>query len=161
MPNEFDDFFGELEPQTAKRAKVKDRLDCPILFCDDSPNINILVSDYFSEKQLKYITAFFHGKGARINLVYVFSAIFDDRKKIVSGMAKFFSENVRSDLLEWLDSKVPVVTAGRAIYAATYDPDVQVQGFYDSVFNNTFFYSPFLNNRVYPIDTVFKICAFG
>jgi DNA polymerase I-like protein with 3'-5' exonuclease and polymerase domains len=161
MSDTFDDFFEELEPQKAKRAKVKDNLDCPILFCDDNPSINVLVSDYFSEKQLKFITAFFHGKGARINLVYVFSAIFDDKKKIVSGMAKFFSENVRSDLLKWLDSKVPVVTVGRAIYAATYDPDVQVQGFYDSVFNNTFFYSPFLNNRVYPIDTIFRICAFG
>jgi DNA polymerase I-like protein with 3'-5' exonuclease and polymerase domains len=161
MPDDFNDFFGELEPQKVRRARVKNAIDCPILFCDDNPNVNVLVSEYFSENQLKYITAFFHSKGAKINLVYVFSAIFDDKKRIVSGMAQFFTENVRPDLTEWLASKVPIITVGRAIYVATYDPDIQVQGFYDSVFNNTFFYSPFVNNRVYPIDTIFRICAFG
>jgi DNA polymerase I-like protein with 3'-5' exonuclease and polymerase domains len=161
MSDSFEDFFGELEPQNIKRAKVKNSLDCPILFCDDNPNLNVLVSEYFSDKQLKYITALFHSKGAKINLVYVFSAVFDEKKKIKLGIAQFFMENVRSDLTEWLESKVPIVTIGRAIYATTYDPDVQVQGFYDSIFNNTFFYSSFVNNRVYSIDTIFKICAFG
>jgi DNA polymerase I-like protein with 3'-5' exonuclease and polymerase domains len=161
MTDEFDDFFKELEPPGVKRAKVKGNLDCPILFRDDRPNLNVLVSEYFSEKQLKCISAFFHDKGASINLVYVFSVIFDDKKKIKSDIAEFFAKNVRADLKEWLEPKLPVITVGRAIYAATYDSGVQVQGFYDSVFNNTFFYSPFINNRVYPIDTIFRICAFG
>jgi DNA polymerase I-like protein with 3'-5' exonuclease and polymerase domains len=161
MTEEFDDFFDEPEPQTIKRAEVSNKIDCPILFCDDNPNLNVLVSDYFSEKQLPYITAFFHRKNARINLVYIFPVIFDANKKIKSDIARFFAENVRPDVTEWLEPKVPVVTAGRAILAATYDPDVQIQGFYDSVFNKTYFYSPFLNNRVYPIDSIFRICAFG
>ena len=160
MPN--DDFFEEMEPQKVRRAKVKDSVECPILFCDDTPNLNVLVSEFFSENQLKYIITFFHNKGAKINIVYVFSAVFDDKKKITTGgMAQFFTENVRSDLLAWLETKAPIITVGRALYAATFDTDIQVQGFYDSVFNNTFFYSPFLNNRVYPIDTLFRICAFG
>jgi hypothetical protein len=160
MSNDFDDFFGKPEPQTIKRAKVKNSLNCPILECDDNPNLNVLVSEYFTERQLKYITALFHKHEAKVNIVYVFSAIFDE-KKMVSGMAQFFAENVRSDLCEWLEPKAPIVTIGRAIYATTYDTDIQVQGFYDSIFNNTFFYSPFVNNRVYPIDSIFKICAFG
>jgi DNA polymerase I-like protein with 3'-5' exonuclease and polymerase domains len=161
MPDEFNDFFGELEPQTPKHAKSKSNLECPVLFRDDSPDLNVLISEYFSKIQIKYITALFHSKGAKINLVYVFSSVIDEKKKITSGIAQFFVENTRTDLLKWLEPKIPIVTIGRAIYAATYDPDIQVHGFYDSVFNNTFFFSPFLNNRVYPIDTIFKICAFG
>ena len=161
MSDGFDDFFGELEPQAVRRALVKNSLDCPILFCDDNPNLNVLVSEYFSEKQLKYIASLFHKKGAKINIVYVFSVIFDEKKKLKSGMAQFFATNMRSDLAEWLEPKVPIVTIGRAIYATTFDTDIQIQGFYDSVFNNNFFYSPFVNNRIYPIDTIFRICAFG
>jgi len=160
MADSFDDFFGELEPQQVKRARIKDNLDCPIIFCDNNPNLNVLVCEYFSEKQLKYISSFFHSKGARVNIVYVFSVIFDEKRKLTS-LARFFAENVRSDLKEWLEPKVPIVTIGRAIYATTFDTDIQVHGFYDGVFNNTFFYSPFVNNRIYPIDSIFKICAFG
>jgi hypothetical protein len=80
MSDEFDNFFGELELQTSRRVKAKNNLDCPILFCDDSPNLNVLVSEYFSEEQLKYIVSLFYEKGARINLVYVFSVVFDDKK---------------------------------------------------------------------------------
>jgi DNA polymerase I-like protein with 3'-5' exonuclease and polymerase domains len=161
MSDDFNDFFGDFEPQAVKRAKVKDTLECPILFCDDNPNLNVLVSEYFSEKQLKYISAFFHKNGARINIVYVFSVIFDEKRKTNSHIAQFFAENVRSDLCNWLEPKVPIVSVGRAIYATTFDTDIQIQGFYDHIFNNTFFYSQFINNRVYPIDSIFKICAFG
>jgi DNA polymerase I-like protein with 3'-5' exonuclease and polymerase domains len=159
MPNDPDNFFG-FEPQQVKKAKVKSSLENPILYLDENPNLNVLVAEYFSERQLKHISALFHQSGALINVVYCFPFIADEKKQ-VSGLARYFCENVRSDLLEWLKPDVPIIAIGRAIYATTFDTDIQVQGFYDSVFNNTFFYSPFVNNRVYPIDTIFKICGFG
>jgi DNA polymerase I-like protein with 3'-5' exonuclease and polymerase domains len=159
MPDEFDGFFG-FEPQQVKKARVKESLDNPILYLDENPNLNVLVAEYFSERQLKHISALFHQAGALINIVYCFPFIADEKKQ-VSGLARYFSENIRSDLNEWLKPDVPIVAIGRAIYATTFDTDIQVQGFYDSVFNNTYFYSPFVNNRVYPIDTIFKICGFG
>jgi DNA polymerase I-like protein with 3'-5' exonuclease and polymerase domains len=159
MSDDFNDFFG-FEPQQVKKAKVKSSLDNPILYLDENPNLNVLVAEYFSERQLKHISALFHQSGALINLVYCFSFIADEKKQ-VSGLARYFSENVRLDLKEWLKPDVPIIAIGRAIYATTFDTDIQVQGFYDSIFNNTFFYSPFVNNRVYPIDTIFKICGFG
>jgi DNA polymerase I-like protein with 3'-5' exonuclease and polymerase domains len=159
MPDDFNDFFG-FEPQQVKKAKVKESLDNPILYLDENPNLNVLVAEYFSERQLKHISALFHQAGAFVNIVYCFPFIADEKKQ-VSGLARYFCENVRSDLKEWLKSDVPIIAVGRAIYATTFDIDIQVQGFYDSVFNNTFFYSPFVNNRVYPIDTIFKICGFG
>jgi DNA polymerase I-like protein with 3'-5' exonuclease and polymerase domains len=159
MPDDFNDFFG-FEPQQVKKAKVKKSLDNPTLYLDENPNLNVLVAEYFSERQIKYISALFHQTGASINLVYCFPFIADEKKQ-VSGLARYFCENVRSDLIEWLKPNVPVITIGRAIYATTFDTDIQVSGFYDSVFNNTFFYSPFVNNRVYPIDSIFKICGFG
>jgi len=58
----------------------------------------------------------------------VFSVVLDDKKKITMKMAQFFAENVRADLCEWLEPHVPIVTIGRAIYAATYAPDVQMPG---------------------------------
>lgn len=155
-----DDFFGSFDvPQSTKATKTE--LDCPIIYCDDNPNLNVLISEYLFERQLLYLKSFFHKQGARVNIVYVFSTIINEKRNIVGGIVKFFYENVRSDLKEWLDSTKPVVAVGRAIYATTFDSDVKVSGFYDSVFNNTFFYSPFINNRVYPIDTFFKICNFG
>jgi hypothetical protein len=159
MPDEFDGFFG-FEPQQVKKAKVKKSLDNPILYLDENPNLNVLVVEYFSEQQLKHISALFHQSGALINIVYCFPFIADEKKQ-VSGLARYFCENIRSDLNEWLKPDVPIIAIGRAIYATTFDTDIQVQGFYDSVFNNTYFYSPFVNNRVYPIDTIFKICGFG
>jgi DNA polymerase I-like protein with 3'-5' exonuclease and polymerase domains len=159
MPEDFDGFFS-FEPQQVKRAKVKESLENPILYMDENPNLNVLVAEYFSERQLKYISAFFHQSGASVNIVYCFPFIADEKKQ-VSGLAKYFYENVRTDLTDWLKPDVSIIAIGRAIYAATFDTDIQVYGFYDSVFNNTYFYSPFVNNRVYPIDTIFKICGFG
>jgi hypothetical protein len=159
MYGDFDEFFG-FEPQQVKKAKVKENLKNPILYLDDNPNLNVLVAEYFSERQLKHISVLFHQAGASINLVYCFPFIADEKKQ-VSGLAKYFCENVRADLNEWLKPDVPIITVGRAIYAVTFDTDIQVQGFYDSVFNNTHFYSPFVNNRIYPIDAIFKICGFG
>jgi hypothetical protein len=159
MPDDFDGFFG-FEPQQVKKAKVKTSLDNPILYLDENPNLNVLVAEYFSEAQIKYISALFHQTGASINLAYCFPFIADEKKQ-VSGLARHFYENVRSDLKEWFKPDAPIVAVGRAVYAATFDADIHVQGFYDSVFNNTFFYSPFVNNRVYPIDAISKICGFG
>jgi hypothetical protein len=159
MLDDLDGFFG-FEPQQVKKAEVKRSLDNPVLYLDENPNLNVLVADYFSEQQIKYISALFHQTKTLINLVYCFPFIADE-KKLISGMARFFCENVRSDLKEWLKPDVPVITVGRAIYATTFDTKIEVTGFYDSVFNNTFFYSPFINNRVYPIDTIFRICGFG
>jgi hypothetical protein len=159
MPDDFDGFFG-FEPQQVKKANVKKSLDNPILYLDEIPNLNVLVAEYFSEIQLKHISALFHQSGASINLVYCFPFIADEKKQ-VSGLARYFYENVRSDLKEWLKPDAPIIAVGRAVYATTFDTDIQVQGFYDSVFNNTFFYSPFVNNRVYPIDAISKICGFG
>ena len=159
--NQADDFFTSFEPQTVKRAIVKDGVECPVLFCDDNPEINVLISEYLSENQLKYLTAFFHRKNVKINLVYVFSSVFDDKKKLNSNVLKFFIDNVRADLKDWLIPTIPVLAFGRAIYATTFDSDIQVYGFYDSVFNNTYFYSPFINNRVYPVDPHYKILAYG
>jgi DNA polymerase I-like protein with 3'-5' exonuclease and polymerase domains len=159
MPDDFDGFFG-FEPQQIKKARVKKSLDNPILYSDENPNINVLVAEYFSERQIKYITALFHQSGALVNIVYCFPFIADEKKQ-VSGLARYFCENIRSDLKEWLKPDLPIIAIGRAIYATTFDTDIQVQGFYDSVFNNTFFYSPFVNNQVYPVDTIFKICGFG
>ena len=159
MAEEFDDFFS-FDLQEVKKAKVKKNLDNPVLYADENPNLNVLVAEYFTEKQLKYISAFFHQEKAAINLVYCFPFIADEKKQ-VSGLAKYFYTNVRSDLSNWLKPSLPIIVIGRAIYATTFNTDIQVSGFYDSVFNNTYFYSSFVNNRVYPIDTIFKICGFG
>jgi hypothetical protein len=159
MPDDFDELF-EFEPQQVKKSKVKRSLDSPVLYLDENPNLNVLVAEYFSERQVKHISALFHQSGASINLVYCFPFIADEKKRVL-GLARYFCENVRSDMKEWFKPDVPIIAIGRAIYATTFDVDIQVQGFYDSVFNNTFFYSPFVNNRVYPIDAVSKICGFG
>ncbi|MDR0682093.1 MAG: hypothetical protein LBG15_09645, partial [Dysgonamonadaceae bacterium] len=118
MPDDFDGFFG-FEPQQVKKAKVKRALDNPILYLDENPNLNVLVAEYFSERQIKHVSALFHQGGAFINLVYCFPFIADEKKQ-VSGLARYFHENVRSDLKEWLKPDVPVIAVGRAVYAATF-----------------------------------------
>lgn len=158
--NENNDFFNSFAIPQCKDS-IKEELDFPILYCDEKPNLNVLIAEYFSDRQIRYIVSFFHLLGARINLVYVFSTIVNEKRNIVGGIIKFFYTNVRKDLTDWLDESCAVVCIGRAIYATTYDSDIKVSGFYDSVFNNTYFYSPFINNRVYPIDTIFKILTFG
>ncbi|GHU49487.1 hypothetical protein FACS1894200_08190 [Spirochaetia bacterium] len=122
--------------------------------------MNVLVAEFYSEKQITHIAAFFHQARAAINFVYCFPFEADENKNI-SGIARYFYENVRADLQDYFIPNVPIVTIGRAIYVTTFDTDIQVQGFYDSVFNNTYFYSSFVNNRVYPIDPILKICGFG
>ncbi|MGL5913555.1 MAG: DNA polymerase [Bacteroidales bacterium] len=157
--NNFDDFFGEEIPKV-KNAFVKQNLDNPILYEDTEPNLNILLSEYFSKSQLDYIAKFAHQQGARVRIVYCFPFVADE-KKMVSSIGKFFVDNVRPDLKSFLAKNAPIVTFGRALYATTFDTDIQVDAFYDSVFNNTFFYSPFVDNRVYPVDNIFRICGFG
>lgn len=155
----FDDFFGE-ELTSVKNAQVEQVVTNPVLFDEPGATCTLLLADYLTDKQLKYLIKFVHKTDIKVRIVYCFPFVAKE-KHMVKGIGRFFIENVRSDLKEFLLPDHPVITVGRAIYATTFRSDMQVDSFYDSKFNNTYFYSPFINNRVYPIDNFFKICAFG
>lgn len=159
MSDEFDDFFGEEAPKV-KNAEVKEIVENPILFDEPEANVNLLLAEKLSDHQIAYLVKLAHQCNARVRVVYCFPFVANE-KHMVKGMGKFFAENVRSDLKNYFIKDHPIVTVGRALYATTFDTDVQVDSFYDSVFNHTYFYSPFVNNRVYPIDNAFRICGFG
>lgn len=157
--SDFEDFFGEETPKI-KNASIQEKIDNPVLYDEEGASVNILLADKLSEHQLAYVVKLAHTVNIKVRVLYCFPFIAKE-KHMVKGMGRFFVENVRQDLKNFLIPGRSVVTVGRAIYAATYDTDIQVAAFYDSIFNNTYFYSPFLDRRIYPIDNAFRICGFG
>lgn len=158
-----EDFFGDFEStptSTVRKKNQRQHVENPFLHADEMATVSVLVVDYLSERQIQYVKRLFDSLGVRFNLVFPFTFIPED-SDLKKSMTKFFIENVRSDLIDFLPCDKPIITFGRALYAVTFDTDIQVDGFYDTVFNKSYIYSPSLNNRVYPCDSIFRIFGFG
>jgi DNA polymerase I-like protein with 3'-5' exonuclease and polymerase domains len=122
-----------------------------------SSNLNILVAEYLDDRQISFIVQFFKMQRADPLIIYPFlkKVVERDFKK---GIEKFFIDNVIENLRDFMNPNNAVVTVGRGLYAATRDVDLQVDAFYyNDEYQLSFFYCPFLQNYVYPIDTITRI----
>lgn len=76
-----------------------------------------------------------------------------DSKKSVG---KYYYNN-RIDFNKYIKPFSKVITFGRCLYCFTYsNTDIQVECFYDMIFNNTYFYSSENKNYIFPCNMFFE-----
>jgi len=74
-----------------------------------------------------------------------------------NGVYMFYKQN-QSSWKEYVQkNKTIVVTIGYSIYATTLSSDLNIQSFYDFIFNKTYFYAPRTGTYVFPIDGIEKL----
>jgi DNA polymerase I-like protein with 3'-5' exonuclease and polymerase domains len=122
-----------------------------------SSNLNVLVAEYLDGRQISFVVQFFKMQKADPLIVYPFPKKVTERD-FKKGIEKFFIDNVIENLRDFMNPKNAIVTVGRGLYAATRDVDLQVDAFYyNDEYQPSFFYCPFLQNYVYPIDASARI----
>jgi DNA polymerase I-like protein with 3'-5' exonuclease and polymerase domains len=141
------------EYDTEGREEIKN-----ILYgCLASSNLNVLISEYLDEKQISFVAQFFKMQGADPLIIYPFPRLVVERD-FKKGIEKFFIDNVLENLRDFMNPNNAVVTMGRGLYAATRDVDLQVDAFYyNDEYQPSYFYCPFLENYVYPVDAIARI----
>jgi DNA polymerase I-like protein with 3'-5' exonuclease and polymerase domains len=122
-----------------------------------SSSLNVIVAEYLDERHLSFVVQFFKMYGVDPVVIYPFPKIVTERD-FKKGIEKFFIDNVVENLKDFTNPDNAIVTMGRGLYAATRDVDLQVDAFYyNDEYQPSFFYCPFLQNYVYPIDAISKI----
>jgi DNA polymerase I-like protein with 3'-5' exonuclease and polymerase domains len=122
-----------------------------------SSNLNVIVAEYLDDRQLSFVAQFFKMRGADPLIIYPFPRRVVDRD-FKKGIEKFFIDNVIENLRDFINPNNAVVTMGRGLYAATRDVGLQVDAFYyNDEHQPSYFYCPFLENYVYPIDGIARI----
>lgn len=158
-----DDFFSDFDSvatSSVKKMNQRQSVDNPFLHADEHAQVTAITADFLTEKQVQYVKRLFDSLNIKFNLIFPFSFV-PTESDLKKSITKFFIDNVRKDLADYVPSNLPIVTFGRGLYTVTYDTDIQVDMFYDTVFNKPYIYTPQFNTRVYPCDSLFRILGFG
>lgn len=155
----------DIKEQTRKLKKENDKHDkmysSPILYKDDLPSgksrydLYVLTEYHYGsnatiESLAKYIHATLHNKGAICILSCLPMSL---QGKPIRGRISSFYANHAIDLSQYIPPYSKVAVEGRAIYAVTKTDDINVQDFYDVVFNpNSHFYDPKTRSFYFPFD---------
>lgn len=76
------------------------------------------------------------------------------REQIKKAGVQDFYEESRSNFKEYIrPTTIAILTSGYALTAVTLNSDITVDGFYDVVFNKSYFYSPYTETTIVPIDS--------
>lgn len=137
-------------------TKIHEREVCPLLYEDNNVDIYMISDIIFGKKEINYIIDFIHSVDSKIKIkiIYPFKNIPKD-KVLTRQISNYYHDNV-INLKNYIPEGSKILTLGRSLYSITFNTDLNVEGFYDIVFNNSYFYDPGLKSYIFPIDTFNK-----
>lgn len=151
------DFFK----QNKKDKNIKRKLDdCkqvlnPLLLSNsDDPEISFILDSYVSKDKLRDFIQSLNIQNLTYQFLY-FSKISlkDDDLQTQIGDIVY---NNRIDFKNYIKPFSKVVTLGRSLYCfCTGNSDLNVESFYDFIFNKTYFYSSEYQSYIFPIDSFY------
>ena len=114
------------------------------------PEIYILLEEELSDSKLRKIKSFLDAnlQGLQYDLLLSLKYVPED-EDLKNGIIKFYSEN-RIDLKTYIPEWSKVVTFGRALFAVTQSNDLEIEGFCDTILNQTSFFSAELKCQIFP-----------
>lgn len=139
--------------------KFKGKEINPIAYESDHTEHQIIfVTEEINKNWLRYITLSmgkrFPSVGFKVIRVFPFE-VTEDQIKQSGGAKKFYFKNCPS-LQKLVLPGQRIVPIGRALMSVTLDPDILTEAFYDSQFQNTYFYAPELKCYTFPVDPTYK-----
>lgn len=113
----------------------------------------ILLDNKYSDPLIKSLITFLE-KTIDRNYIILTATPLEFSSEDLKQVVNFYARNSISisDFIPEIFSNVVYLSVGRAIYTFTESDDLFVEGFYDYIFNQTYFYSPKVNSYVFPID---------
>jgi len=147
------DFF---QAKSATLPEGKERENQLIRQSKD-PDLVVLVDEKPHHKerlQLEKFMKHVYGRDVEYKLIYCYK-FKPTEKELTRNIEKFVLQNV-PDLSEHIPRGSKVLTLGRALYAITKSTSLKVHHFYDIVWNKTWFFDPYTESWVFPVDAMYN-----
>lgn len=152
------DFFQFQESSLKKEQS--DRVIDAVLYSDPLPEVYFLCIDALDNAEVKLMKAFFRNLRLNFQFAVIFPLkFFPTEKELAKELEKFFFFNT-IDLNKIIPPNSKIITFGQSLYSTTKNTDIQTQAFYDTVFNKSYFYSPYSKCWVFPVDALDSIFNF-
>ena len=137
---------GIVEPSMYKSKDGLDEYDC-IILCEnnDKKYLRQLINTFYSQFKGDEVPTLL------VLAVFDFHITYDD----ITGKITDFYQNNKIDLTKYIKPHSKVIAVGRVILPLTNGDFTSINGFYDYIFNNPYFYSPELQSMIFPIDSYF------
>lgn len=148
--------FGSLTTQTKKKEIGLNKKN-PILFTDIKSNkmVVFLFDGFYPQSLLNAFKIWIRKSLPNHSILGLSTVLVDIKSDELTQIVDFYSRlhiDFNTYLKEYEQYEKVYVTLGRAIYAVTESDDISIEDFYDFIFNKTYFYSPKLKAKVFPID---------
>jgi len=116
------------------------------------PYVLVLLDEFYHPDKLKKITIFLERNGIRnFRAVNALNCIIP-KGDLKGELSKFYRIN-QSKWKTYAEGACGIIAVGAALYAITQSSDLQTSFFYDVIFNKSYFWSPDVENWVFPIDS--------
>ena len=150
MSDLIDELVDESVHHNKKPKKEYQRKD-PVLRDANNPDLVIITeTPPVLKDDIDKLYRFLAKRKIPESRVKVISAL-DHNPTLTYQISRYYRDN-HIDFTTHIPRGTPVVTLGRAIYAVTHSDDLDVESFYDYVFNSGWFFDPRLGSRIYPVD---------
>jgi hypothetical protein len=134
--------------------KRSDDLIDPIQYADStSPDLYFIAESPLSSVQIKSLKRDVYSSiNNLVNIAVINTFPFKPTEKDLSkNIIKFYADN-HIDFSEYIPPNSRIITLGRSLYAITESDKLNVEAFYDIIFNSSYFYDPVLKSYVFPTD---------
>jgi DNA polymerase-1 len=143
--------FFNFQDKDLTKDQSQRQINPVIRECEDY-DLVIITDKYFTKTEADFLVSLIEKKYStnRIKILYPFKFIpsLEELKKQISN---FYADNT-IELKNYIQPHSKILTIGRALNAITFDTDITVEGFYDIIFNQSYFNSSKLQSIIFPID---------
>lgn len=148
-------FFDQPLSKDTDLKYNKNVIKDPILYSDsENPDLYILIERPYSKVIMDEYVKLVKGEipGIQIQLISVLS-IFVKDQNIKGNVQDFYVEN-KIKIEDYIPPYSKVIADRRSIVALNESDDLEVEGFYDIIFNEPYYYNPQYKLTVFPIDPI-------
>lgn len=140
-------FFDMQSPAKKGRALI----DNPVLFSNsEEPSVVFLIDELLSEAKIRTFKAVVSSfsPGITYSLIYCLKIQITE-KDLEREIIDLFSEE-RIKFSNYIKPWSKIITIGRSLYSITQSDDLEIEGFCDTILNDTSFFTPELLCQVFP-----------
>jgi len=151
-------FFDKAINKDIDISRSSQLLDNPVVYGNyDTPDLIVLLEKPMSDKFYNYVNKLFTSElslklGINVKINFISVLPFTPKEKdLKSGVIKFYQKE-KINLKKYIKPNSKVIATPRTLYSLTESDDLVVDGFYDFIFNDTWFYAPIIKSYIFTID---------
>jgi len=149
----YEDGIEFVQKKYIKRRMV----DTPVLYSTGVDiEVSVVVGKHLSTSQINALARFITRQGInKFQILCPLRFVAED-KDFKSGVTELFLKN-SFNLEDYILPGTKIISMGRALYYLSRSSDLEIEMFYDTLLNHTYFYDPIRKCRVYVIDSFARV----